>query len=87
MLSRGQQEKLGQVGKHLLLEDSFKHFTSNRRKVGLNMFGSVVRVAFATGVTVAWRQSITIWCNMKYIFTFSNFRAAFKVGRCYTREI
>ncbi len=32
MLSQGHHGKLRQVGKHLLLEDSFKRFTTNRRK-------------------------------------------------------
>ncbi len=32
MLSRGQQGKLRQMGRHFLFEDSFKHFTTNRRK-------------------------------------------------------
>ncbi len=29
--------------------------------MGLNRFGSAVRGVFATGVTMAWRQSSGIW--------------------------
>ncbi len=35
--------------------------TTDARLMGLNRFGFAVRGAFATGVTMAWRQSSGIW--------------------------
>ncbi len=35
--------------------------TTDVRLMGLNRFGSAVRGVFATGVTMAWRQSSGIW--------------------------
>ncbi len=50
------------MGKDLLLENSFKHLqTTDVRLMGLNGFESAVRGVFATGVTMAWRQSSGIW--------------------------
>ncbi len=53
---------LGQMGKDLLFENSFKRFANNRCQTnGPERFWSAVRGVFATGITMAWRQSSGIW--------------------------